>query len=179
MKALMPLAALLMVSAAVAGKTVAVAPSNVDDVTELDEVIVTGDRTLSAARKAIVDAEDRFYARWNELNPDKLYDIKCFEYTRTGTHFKFRACQPRFFEESSLAESRRLMDVANLGNGTFQAGADVPLNLLFMAELKRRTLVMIEKDPELKRALLERARLAQYYEELRKEKFRHHFIVWD
>jgi len=46
-------------------------------------------------------------------------------------------------------------------------------------ELRKRTLDMLNKDPELKRALLERARLEQHYEALRKEKFRHRWIVWD
>jgi hypothetical protein len=46
-------------------------------------------------------------------------------------------------------------------------------------QMKKRTLEMIGKDPELKRALLERARLEQHFEELRREKFKDHFIVWD
>lgn len=179
MKAWLAIGCVLASGQVMAGKTVAVTPPNVDDVRDLDEVIVQGDRTLSAARKAIIDAENRFYARWNLLNTDDQYDIKCYQYIPTGTHFSYRICEPRFVEESTVAETQRLLDVANRGAGTFQSGVVEPLIMLRMAELKKRTVAMVEKDPELKRALLERARLAEHFEALRQEKFRHRWIVWD
>ena len=92
MNRLLALLLAVLAAPAIAGKTEALTPSNVDDVASLDEIVIQGDRTLSAARQAIVDAEDRFYRRWNELNTNNDYDISCQSYTRTGTRLSTRLC---------------------------------------------------------------------------------------
>lgn len=159
-----------------AARTEAVTPGDIDGVKSLDEVVVTGDRTLSAARKAIVEAEDRFYRRWNALNDDRLFDITCAMVTPTGSHLSVRVCQPRFVDESDRAEAVRALGVLN---GAFVPGADGGYVAALNLELRRRTLKALNTDPELKRALIERARLQQHYEALRKEKFKDRWIVWN
>jgi len=57
----------------------------------LDEVLVTGTR-LSELKKAIVEAEDRFYARYNELNTAQLFDIECRVEAPLGTKIPQRWC---------------------------------------------------------------------------------------
>ena len=170
---------LLVVTAvpALAGKTVAIAPPDLAEVETLEEVIVAGDRSsLSSARKAIDDAEDRLYARFNELNDVDAFDIVCRVEASTGTLIKKRAC-----EAEGLGEWMS-MEVATV---LFSAGGMVPASTtgamreLFMAESKKRMLQLLRKDAGLKRALLERARLEKHYEDLRKEKFAGHWIVWD
>jgi len=171
------LAAVPCLSGAVtAAETGALAPVDVESIQVLDEVVVTGDRdSLSAARAAIVDAEERFYDRWNELNEDDVFDIRCRTYIPTGSRFPVRVCTPRFVEEGRQAEAVRLM---SSGGGSVGAGFD-PSSPALMGQLKKRTLDMVRKDPELMRALLERARLEAHYAELRREKFKGRWIVWD
>jgi hypothetical protein len=157
--------------------TVAVAPPNLAEVDALEEILIEGNRdSLSSARKAMEKAEDRLYDRFNELNPDDAFDIECGFEAPTGTRLKVRVCEVKGLQIWSQAE---------VGSLLFNTGSNVTMVLtasmrdVFMAEAKKRMLALIRKDPELMRALLERARLEKHYEELRKEKFSNRWIVWD
>ncbi|MEY2854153.1 MAG: hypothetical protein RL030_1285 [Pseudomonadota bacterium] len=167
-----------------AEKTVAVTPAEIDQIRELEEVIVTGDRKLSAARKAIEEAEGRFYGRWNEINGDRAFDIHCFAETPTGTRLSTRVCVPLFVMNIQAAAAQQTL-MAMQGGMSADGGNNVvvtdgtPLIMLQREALRKRMLELANSDPELKRALLERARLDQYYQALRKEKFKGRLIVWD
>ena len=51
----------------------------------LDEIVVKGARTqLVEIRQQMVDLEDRFYGRYNELMPNDLFDIHCDERALTA-----------------------------------------------------------------------------------------------
>ncbi len=63
----------------------------------------------------------------------------------------------------------------NTVNGNVQALTPDSMH----ADLKARTLQLLDKDPELLRALLERARLERYYNDLRARKFKNRWIVRD
>jgi hypothetical protein len=166
-----------------AEKTVAVTPAELDQIRELEEVVVTGDRKLSAARKAIVEAEDRFYSRWNEINGDHAFDILCYSDAPTGTRIISRVCVPVFVMNIQAAAAQETMMAMqggmSLEGGTVVLSDATPRLMLERDALKKRMLEMANSDPELKRALIERARLDQYYPKLRKEKFKGRLIVWD
>ena len=164
--------------AVLAAETSAVAPADLSEIRDLEEIVVTGDRTLSAAREAIVEAEDRFYNRYNELNTDDKFDIKC-RMQEQGSKFRVRVCIPRYVEEGTHAEAMKLLMPSSVGGAVMLASSET-VGASLRAELKKRTLDLVRKDPELMRALLERARLEQYYQQLRKEKFKNgKWIVWD
>jgi hypothetical protein len=57
----------------------------------LDEVLVRGKR-LNELKAAIVVAEDRFYARYNELNKVDIFDIECAVDAPIGTKIPQRLC---------------------------------------------------------------------------------------
>jgi len=57
----------------------------------LDEVLISGTR-LSELKKAVVAAEDRFYARYNELNKRDIFDIECQVDAPLGTRIPQRWC---------------------------------------------------------------------------------------
>lgn len=61
------------------------------------EVIVTPNVTLSGLQKLLVQIEDDFYEKFNELNIDDDYDVQCYEFRQTGSHLKSRVCEPNFF----------------------------------------------------------------------------------
>jgi hypothetical protein len=177
---------LLNLSAAptLAAKATAVLPADIGDLSTLDEVVVTGERSLSAARMAIIEAEDRFYARWNSLNDDRRFDIHCREETPRDHHSRItrRICEPGFVDQAEQVTAERAMlemQGGMSGDGrTVQVGSTAPQMMLMRQELRKRTLAMLEKDPELARALVERARLAQHFDELRREKFKDRWIHW-
>jgi hypothetical protein len=157
--------------------TVALTPPNIAEIQALEEVLIEGNRnSLSSARKAIDDAEDRLYARFNELSEGDAFDIECSVEAPTGTLLKRRMCHVKGLQPWDRAGAESIL---------FSAGGTVSMVMThvmregFIAESKKRMRDLLRKDPELLRALLERARLEKHYEELRKEKFRNRWVVWD
>lgn len=169
--------ALQPVLPALAARTQAITPVDVMQVQALDEIIVGGDRdSLSAARKAVVEAEDRFYARFNAINDDHAYDMRCSVRAPTGSIVERRVCLPRLVDDAIEANTQEILRT------TSGPVYRVPPEVLYasaMPEMKRRMLTLLKKDPELLRALLERTRLQQHFDELHKRKFDGHWVVWD
>jgi hypothetical protein len=78
---------ILLISASVGvQQCVAAAPAE-----DLDEVLVPGTR-LSEMKAAIAESEDRFYARYNELNEVDDFDIECRVDAPLGTRIPQRLC---------------------------------------------------------------------------------------
>lgn len=60
------------------------------------EVVISGRVTRAKLRNLIEDVEEDFFARFNELNTDDLYDVYCYRYTPTTSHISERVCEPVF-----------------------------------------------------------------------------------
>lgn len=143
----------------------AAAPANPARARTLDEIIVSGELgSLGAAWKAVIEADDRFYARYNELNKDDSMDIECRFEKATGTRIPKRSCQPKLADDLGHAEAEWAL---NKRSGE----ARLLKEKAMQADLKERTLKLLAEDPELVQALLERTRLEQHYQKLRAEKF--------
>jgi hypothetical protein len=81
-----------------------------------DQVIVEGKRgDLVKAAKDVQLAEQRFYARYNELNTRPKYAVKCYDEAATGTRFKQKYCKPVYQTNAEAAEAREFMTA--LGRG--------------------------------------------------------------
>lgn len=145
--------------------------------TELDEVIVSGGlSSLSDLRKAIVEAEDRFLTRYNELNKSWLHDVKCVTYQPTGTRIPVRHCEPNF-----IADAKRDVIVNGLHGGNLGdvAGREMTVSQWGQPELQKHMKALVESDAALQRALVERALLIERYAKVRKEKLDGQKLVWD
>lgn len=66
----------------------------------IEEIRVTGGRTLYSIRMEIVDEENKIFSMFNELNSDDKFDIFCDNIAPTGSHIKQRVCEPRFVTET-------------------------------------------------------------------------------
>ena len=165
------------VCAAYPARTEVQTPKDIFAVSSLEEIVVSGEREkLSAAREALVKADDHFYEVFNAGNDNHDYDMLCREETRIGTLISNRVCTPRIVEEGTQAEAARLY-LATEGNVMM-----VDLNFIranAMVEMRKRMVERLSKDPELRRALLERAKLQQHYETLSKKKFEGRSIARD
>jgi len=75
-----------------------------------DEVLVRGTR-LRELRAAIVEAEDRFYARYNELNKVDDFDIECAMDAHTGTLIKQRRCFTKLQLEARSQNGREVLQM--------------------------------------------------------------------
>ncbi len=147
---------------------------------ELAEIIVTARQdSLSSLRLALVDAEDRFYARWNELNKDDALDIVCRTEAPIGTRLKRRTCAPRLLDEANREQAMMMLSGNAGAGGSVRAKGTGDLRTQAAAELKRRTLPLLDTDSRLRQALLERTRLQQMYDELRRDKLEDRLFVWD
>ena len=60
------------------------------------EVVVTPNITKGDLRKLLIEVEDDFVARFNELNIDDEYDVLCYRFAPTMSHIRRRICEPNF-----------------------------------------------------------------------------------
>lgn len=145
--------------------------------TETDEVLVNGERMkLEAMRKEIVQLEDRFYDRYNELNTVDDFDIRCIEEAHTGTRFIKRSCravyQERAVEEEGQAAFKIQQRFREKGPQLADSGPPVPAAqtiLRRLPEYKKNMEEVTRHHPELARLLEQRGKLIeQYNSELKK-----------
>lgn len=142
---------------------------------EMDEIVVSGrlDK-LSEVQKAIVAAEDRAYARYNELNKSRMYDITCIVEAPIGTRLKNRNCEAGYVSDG---KTEAIQDLLQGHAANLRATADI-INT-HLGEMQRRMREIAESDPEMLHALIERSLLVERYNMLKKKKFDGHRIVWD
>lgn len=147
----------------------AAAPATQKD--ELDEVTVSGERVkIEAMRREIVQLEDRFYDRYNELNTVDDFDIHCIEEARTGTRFIKRSCRAVYQEQALADEGQAAFKILQRFRGPGPAVADsgppVPATVTIerrLPEYKKNLEEVARRDPELTRLLEERARVIERY----------------
>jgi len=71
------------------------------------EVTVSAIRRLAELRKEMLAAEDRFIAKYNELNKEREYAITCNDEAHTGSRFLRRVCRPEFVSNATGYEARQ------------------------------------------------------------------------
>jgi len=160
----------LFLFAAISLPALAATPSS--QKADLDEVTVNGERVkLEAMRKELVQLEDKFYDRYNELNTNDDFDIHCIEEARTGTRFIKRSCravyQERAFAEEGQAAFKILQRFREKGPQIADGGPPVPATLIVqrrLPEYKKNLEDVARKDPELTRLLEERGKLIEKYD---------------
>lgn len=150
------------------------------DVT-LDEVTVTAMRLrLAELRENLTRLEEQIYARYNDLNKVDKYDILCSDYTRTGTHLSQRYCRPQFEEDARNEEGqvafrswRQVHDpYAPMPAASVEIPeSPVPKILAKVPAFQEHMRQVMEKDPQLRRWLRERAEAAEEFERTRRELF--------
>jgi hypothetical protein len=82
----------------------------------VDQVVVEADRaSLVKLAREVQLAEQRFYARYNEINTRKKYAVRCYEEAATGTRFKQKYCKPVYETEAQATQGREF--ILALGQG--------------------------------------------------------------
>ncbi len=158
-----------------AAEAAAAAPQHGEQSTRLDEVIISGQlNSLSAVKRALIDNENRFNVRYNELNQDDHYDVVCRDEIPTGSRIPRRNCQARVVDEITTQESQDFFRNLGTGPGLWIARPDL-LREQAMGEVKERTRALVLQDPELKQTLLEHSRLEQMYRKLSRKESRRLF----
>ena len=60
------------------------------------EVVINGRLTRRNLRSSIVKVQDDLFRRYNELNDDDDFDIKCYRFRPTGSHRIRRVCEGEY-----------------------------------------------------------------------------------
>ena len=91
---------------------IAAQPPAVPDPTTdvIDEIVVRGAR-LRDLRAAIVAAQDRFYARYNDVNQADEFDIDCAEDIHTGQRIPQRRCFTKVQREAMAQNGREVVEM--------------------------------------------------------------------
>jgi hypothetical protein len=141
---------------------------------DLDEVTVNGERVkVEALRRQIVQLEDQFYDRYNELNPIDDFDVHCIEEAKTGTRFIKRSCRAVYQEQALVDEGQAAFKVLQRmhpqqGNRPLSdSGPPVPATLVIerrLPEYKKNLEEVTRRHPELAGLLEERGKLIERYE---------------
>ena len=148
----------------------ATAPSPPDP---MDEVTVEAARKekLSILQKRVRSLEDDFYAAYNRVNDIPDYRIKCEQRPPPlGTRFSpGRVCAPVLKQICG----------GYAGNGSAFDGPVVCTTWLPPVDFRKHLQDVITRHPELLETLKERTELIEYYEVVRRQKFRGKIFVWD
>lgn len=153
------------------------------------EVIVQGSRTLDEMRRKMIELEDRFYQRYNELNTLRDFDIHCAQETRAGTKLKQRFCRAVYESKAYEAEGRELAQFMQRitppdPSPSAAMSADLPVVIgappvsaivaieARRPEFRKNMVEVTTQNPELVRLLEQRAELAKRYDAARRKLFR-------
>lgn len=160
----------------------AVVAAQASQTADLDEVTVNGERVkVEALRRQIVQLEDQFYDRYNELNPIDDFDVHCIEEAKTGTRIIRRSCRA-VYQERALAEEGQAAFKAfqrmhpQQGNKPLSdSGPPESATLVIqrrLPEYKKHLEEMTRKHPELAGLLEERGKLIEKYDAAQKKLLR-------
>jgi hypothetical protein len=143
----------------------------------MEEVLVRGTR-LYELRAAIIAAEDRFYARYNEINPIDDYDIDCNQVKRTGTNFQTRRCAPRLLDKVLAADAREVLQA--MQEGREKRGEDPTVTLTRRnGEYKANMLQLLRDDRQLRALVRDRDKAQERYDREHKKRMKGRLILAD
>ena len=152
----------------------------------IEEIQVTGERTLLTMRNEIIREEENLYRIFNELNSHDRFDIKCKVERRTWSYILARNCYPKFFTdlrraENSFAQSefRQAFGPDGVDSALFDMGMAKMKNDRQIRELaagdyqalSEEMLRIASENPDYLNILMKVADLKANYEAARKERF--------
>jgi hypothetical protein len=143
----------------------------VSEVVELDEVKVLGLK-LYQMRERMIAAEERFYARYNELNRNNDFDVECKSEAPLGTRLRRRSCKPVYYANAQAEEAQAIL------RGDLPVDAQTVL-LERMEEYRKQALAVINSDPKLRQLVREREKLEELYIKARNERMKGRWILFE
>jgi hypothetical protein len=157
----------------------------------LGEVVVQGSRIeLAKMRAQMVVLEQRFFERYNALNPIDDFDVYCNMELRTGTRVKRQSCRSVYENRAFEREGREYLqflqsNAITSGGPVIGLTAEPPMMIgappaqtaefeigARRKEYQQNMIKVTRADPQLIELLRERSELIQRYNTLQKAKFR-------
>jgi hypothetical protein len=138
----------------------------------LDEVLVQGTK-LWQLREAIVLAEERFYALYNELSNGDEFDVTCRKEAPLGTRLKKRVCQIGFMEEAEAEYAQAWV------TGSFAAPEPGQVWVQRSGDYRENALRLLNGHPELLKLAKAREQAEKKYNAERKKRFKGRWILFE
>jgi hypothetical protein len=163
----------LVVTVALALQFPAAAPTEpTDDLKELDRLNVYGSQPEPwALRQAPIEAEDRFFERYNKLNSNDDFDVRCRVEARTGTRLTTRTCRPLYQEEAVRQNAKQAIEIRQAfeSRGGYNQGLSPPTPAASAIMARRPAFeqhmrTVVRESPELIFLLQQRAAAAEALE---------------
>jgi hypothetical protein len=130
---------------------------------ELEEVEVTG-RGVRRLHYRLVKAQDRFFARYNDLNTRNIFDIHCSYRARTGSQRITRQCQVEFMLNSTAQQGREFTEGVQSGRSSFPVTIPAEDWLRWREEYRENVRQVVQGSPELQKLALKLGELEARYE---------------
>ena len=148
----------------------------------IEEILVTGERTVISLRNEIRREERNLYRIFNDLNSHDRFDIRCKGESRLGSAIITVNCYPRFFTDlrrtensAGLSQLRQDgVDSALFALGLSQLKTDREIRELAAGDyqtLSEEMLRIASENPEYLRILMKVADLKADYQAAREERF--------
>lgn len=153
----------------------------------IEQIDITGERSLLSMRNTILRQEDSMYRLFNDLNSADKFDVFCKSTRPTGSYIPERSCEPVFFSDLKRASGRfaiseirqaytdGAVDLGILQNGLDRLESSRELRQQASGDfeaLSEEMLRIAMENPDYRAALERLATLKGDYELARKLKFR-------
>lgn len=92
----------------------------------LEQITVTGEKTIMAIRFQLRQAEDAMYDQFNELNSTDDFDINCSSVRGAGSHIAERICEPRFLARERHSNNIQVLTQMRDGGPSGAGGLSGP-----------------------------------------------------
>lgn len=136
--------------------------SNNSDAKEymLDEVIVTGDSSLSSLRMEVYMVEEYKYEIFNSLNSTDEFDITCEWRAPLGSRIKRRVCEAGYMKKAREEDARLFMDMLLPPRTAEQLVVQFAHKT---KELNKEMIALAIKNPELATAMVRHQELHKLF----------------
>ena len=123
---------------------------------EIEEIVVVAPRPVFRIRYEIVKADEALFDKFNALNDDREFNVRCKWQTTGISRLRQHVCQPSFARRINENEWRRNGDELFLS-----PQLNVPRGELRRKyrEFRARMVELAEADPELQELIFKRAHL--------------------
>jgi hypothetical protein len=158
-------------------------PANAQDSAEADEVeeiIVYAEKNLVTLRTVFLQSEDRFLARFNELNTDPLLEIECDVHVRLEDRRRIRTCTPLFYRKLEARTTFEMMEdgrlrassaVGRQGGGiTFRTPRFETQRKEMNERLTKAMLTLMAENPDFLEAYQDMSAAKREYETFREDR---------
>ncbi|MGI9222468.1 MAG: hypothetical protein ACR2QS_15685 [Woeseiaceae bacterium] len=65
-----------------------------------ENIVVASTKSKAELRRELWRAEKDFYSIYNDLNEEKIYDVRCTKDAPTGSVIKVQTCRPKFIDKA-------------------------------------------------------------------------------